>query len=775
MNTDLLKQLNVLEKKNSILHNKIMMEKVNDTILLKLIHSDLLKKKCTSPMAKNIYETEKDQLLKYHTLVKNSFAYIKYKKIKNMPYGRVQPDNGLGLINIRREIRQTLTKGTYIDIDITNCHPVIMYNLCIANGWVCTELENYINNREQCLQTVMHNVKCSRDDAKRLYIRLMYFGSFKLWYNEIQKEKNPDYVDEGLSDPQCIKKFKDEIQKIGNNIYNMNPHLVSSVEKNKEDKNIHEYNKVGTVVSFYFQEIENRILEECIKYCYENICQDDIYILCYDGFMIPAEIYKPDILRIFEKIINEKFGLVLEFTDKPMDKDYLEILDKHLQVSLTEINEKLNKNKEEGILEAQYQKYKKIVEKKYFMIESGSDFGYFDEEFNLHHHSHQKMKNIILKTYNYSIKCENGRTKGFNFLDKWTGDIDRRIYNKIVFDPHSNNEGELNLFTGFKYENVKFQKKDISCILNFIKNVVVTEEAYNYVLEWIARIIQLKRRIDQTIILYSEKHGVGKSTIPEEIITTLLGSKYCSTMKKIEDITKEFNGSLENKFFTYGNEIKAKSNSLYDDLKDIITAKTILINKKCVEAYEVNNCNNFLFTTNSYNMVKIEKDDRRISLISCVEKPFDQEVYDELREKLKDHDTMATLFDFFKNYKLSKIFKVLVTEQKKDLQKTYMPSCIKYIYKHHEYLKGLGRMSSTQLFDKVKLYEGVLKITDVSSTKDLNLKLFKIGIMPKKIQGVMIYKFNDEFIEKLKLNDETLFNEYKNIDDFDDETDTDED
>ena len=43
-----------------------------------------------------------------------------------MNCGRVNPKNSLGLFSIRREIRHTLAEQRYVDLDIDNCHPVIL-------------------------------------------------------------------------------------------------------------------------------------------------------------------------------------------------------------------------------------------------------------------------------------------------------------------------------------------------------------------------------------------------------------------------------------------------------------------------------------------------------------------------------------------------------------------------------------------------------------------------------------------------------------------------
>ena len=146
MDFEKIKNLNVLKKSESILNGLVIEEEINTTDLLKLLNSNLLKTTFNNPTSRKIYENEKHQLNCYFKLVKNGIAYVKYEKVKNMPFGRCNPCKALGLFSIRREIRQTLAKKKYVDIDIVNAHPVFLYNICLANGWKCDYLENYIKN-----------------------------------------------------------------------------------------------------------------------------------------------------------------------------------------------------------------------------------------------------------------------------------------------------------------------------------------------------------------------------------------------------------------------------------------------------------------------------------------------------------------------------------------------------------------------------------------------------------------------------------------------------
>ena len=52
-------------------------------------------------------------------------ATINYTQEKNMNYGCILTNSALGLFSIRREIRHSLARDFYKDIDIDNYHSVI--------------------------------------------------------------------------------------------------------------------------------------------------------------------------------------------------------------------------------------------------------------------------------------------------------------------------------------------------------------------------------------------------------------------------------------------------------------------------------------------------------------------------------------------------------------------------------------------------------------------------------------------------------------------------
>jgi len=345
-----------LTPQTSILDGITLYEPIDTAVLEKLINSDLLKKTFNNPVSKQLYTTEKTHLTNYRSIIENGKAVVKYEKNKNNPYGRSNPNGALGLFSIRREIRHTLAKEEFEDVDIDNAHPSFQTQILEANNIKCDLLKSYISNREKWLDIVRDAYKISdradvkekkglyKDIPKNLFIRILYGGGIWKW----KKDWN---IPDSYKTPQPLLDFIKEVDRISGVIVDANPELVSIVkaikiqqgkideegfyiqsEQDKKDKKQKsKFNLNGSVCSFFLQEKEILILEHIFKYCVsKEYIKDNIAVLCADGIMIQKKLYKPTLLKELEILVKLKTGFELKFSNKAMDEDYLEILDKHL-------------------------------------------------------------------------------------------------------------------------------------------------------------------------------------------------------------------------------------------------------------------------------------------------------------------------------------------------------------------------------------------------------------------------------------------------------------
>ena len=181
-----------------------------------------------------------------------------------------------------------------------------MYQICNKFNIDCKYLEDYVNNRQKYLDLVMKTYNVSRDDAKNLFIRILYGGCFENWAKDNKITSNCLPI---------IKKFIKEFKLTADIIYKNNKDIRNSID----DKS----NMASSVVSYFLQEYEFRILTIVYTYCIEHkYIINNNCVLCADGLMLEKHLYKPEMLNEFKVLIKNTLGFDITFTTKNMDKNY---------------------------------------------------------------------------------------------------------------------------------------------------------------------------------------------------------------------------------------------------------------------------------------------------------------------------------------------------------------------------------------------------------------------------------------------------------------------
>ena len=299
------------------LHNIKLFEIYDRKLFDKLLASSIL-----NTDSWNNFENEKDQLEKYKDITYEAgLVGVRYRRSNGYRFGRVYPAHSLSLCSLRREIRHTIARDLFVDIDIANAHPALIYQTAKYHGIKCSTLEEYVLYREAKLLDVMQTYNVSRDIAKDLFIILLYFGSFQTWLKHAK-------LDKSLKPSEFISKYIEERIHYGEWLETNNEAIAYDILQAKVRRNIFDYNEKASVVSIWCQEIEQRILYALYSYCKTKkyIDDDSIAVLCFDGIMLKKEKSKPSILEEFSKVIEDKLGYKLTFTKKELNQGYNELL-----------------------------------------------------------------------------------------------------------------------------------------------------------------------------------------------------------------------------------------------------------------------------------------------------------------------------------------------------------------------------------------------------------------------------------------------------------------
>lgn len=187
-------------------------------------------------------------------------------------------------------------------------------------------------------------------------------------------------------------------------------------------------------------------------------------------------------------------------------------------------------------------------------------------------------------------------------------------YYDFIFDPTQENTKSFNLFRGFKYQ--EDNTKDCSLYLNHIRYNVCSNNYiyYNYLLDWMASIIQKPWEKIGVAIAITGLQGNGKTEFVNHFKELLY--PYTITLKQYEDIDSRFNIDLIDKLLIHGDEVIWGGNkSLRGPLKKKITDYSMIVEAKGENRREVKTYTNLIFTSNERFIVPVEKGDRRYFIL----------------------------------------------------------------------------------------------------------------------------------------------------------------
>jgi hypothetical protein len=157
--------------------------------------------------------------------------------------------------------------------------------------------------------------------------------------------------------------------------------------------------------------------------------------------------------------------------------------------------------------------------------------------------------------------------------------------------------------------------------LDHVRFVLASGDAvlYEYVISWLAHIMQYPSNKIGTGLLFKSEQGAGKGIFFDLIIKHIIGRDYSTSINDMNQLLGNFNAIVEHKLFTVCDEIQNyggayKSN---DKLKSLITNESIIIERKGFDSQTVEDFNNYVFLTNNDWPVKVETSDRRYVIIEA--------------------------------------------------------------------------------------------------------------------------------------------------------------
>jgi hypothetical protein len=503
------------------------------------------------------------------------------KLLKTIQKGRLYPQKGMGLQNFPSDVRSALAQQYYWDIDMVNSQPVILLQMCKKNGWLCDELQSYVENRSQWLSSIMKELECDRDGAKQLCLATMFGGTYK---------RSPDF----------IKRLSAELCQVGVNLINANQELLKIVSKEK--------NPSASCVAHVLQDTEFQILRHIDSFFQQEGHFMDTYI--HDGGLVrklEGEMTFPaELLRRAELDVLRVFGYAISLEVKPLTHTF---------------EFKRDVMRTQHTSEREYQQRKELFEENHFYCEQTSSICTVTP-FGLTHTSKSDAF-ATFASFNFQ-KTHNQRVLIDRFISIWMDDPLKRVINKLVFYPDVSHqpEGCYNTFCGLQGAIETDMPSRAGAIIERFNELVFVnagcrENDALYLKKWLAHGVQLPHKVPGVaIVLINESQGTGKETLMEFMGNKVFGKEYYKNIKNVEtELFDTHSTAMDKTLFLKLEEVNGSLNRKFADmLKGIITATSATINPKGVGKYTIDAFPRVVMTTNNAVPVKVEKDDRRFCI-----------------------------------------------------------------------------------------------------------------------------------------------------------------
>jgi len=689
---------------------------------------------------------------------------VSYKQNKDV--GRFFAVGSISLQSLPREIRQTISNEYYYDIDIVNCHPVLLQQYAKANKLSYNYIKIYNKNRDELLKGYSEEFNVKKSDVKKSFLTILNGG--KTFLNM-----------KGNDMPDFVKEYKNEVVNIQQHIYENEPIYkklgVANAKKKQELYQTKSSNELGSTMNIMLCDIENKILQCMINHLNKKDLVKLSLVMVFDGFMIPKENLKnvdiDDLLRDLEKVVYEELKYRINLDVKPM-KDIIEVP-----------NDYKPKNQLNNQYVDDYDEFKSDFEKKVFKINFPISFGIINHLGDLTIVNKLQLtttyENLQIRKYN-----KKGEIIVVPFVNEWLKDKNMRTYDQIDFLPMQEAPSNIyNTFTGYKVMNDKNKfdgnlKVEDSLIYKHLKTILCNndDKTFEYMTNVLSRILKQPYNLTMTAEIFKSVQGVGKDLFFNWFGLDILGDKYYECTQKTDGIFGRFNKTLQYNILMVINETSGKDTyTINENIKAHITNAKNNVEFKGVDAFKVTNNSHVVFLTNNDNSIKIEADDRRFAAIECHNDLANNEEYilplvNEIKSKKYNMCIYEWLFSIdSENYNFCK--NRPQTNLYNEMQSMNIPPLALFL--KQIVIKKVDKCQSTSLFKKFNEYlekyningkysiqafgRDINKYDGIEKTKSNNVNyIFDIN----KLKEYLIKKYKMEFYDKdenIDFIDETLF------------------
>ena len=573
---------------------------------------------------------------------------------KGLMIGRKYAKGSLSLQSFKKSIRETLVHDTHTDIDINNCHFVLLSQYCDKNGLKCNCLDDFVSNRTLRLQSIIDLFKTTRKVAKELFITMLYGG-------DINNYCCDNGFDININLPEWLMLLEKELKAITSRICSIESSTMDSVKRLKKK----EYNnKEASCLSYVLQVIEDEVICKAVVKLKQLGFKVDT--LCFDGCLVEATNIKKSVLDELSCYCFETTGYKVDFSFKPM-VSHFEIIEKEYDFSgydfkcLDEYEQIYCHSLIGKVPMESYQLKKAYIEHFLCKVQQPEPLYIFQ---NGNHKTptllNSTQAGLLFKPIESGFTTKVGN---ISFFEKWTNDINHRLYRVMDFIPYNNNnplmdDKVFNLFEGFNPDiygdplDKQTIHKRIKPYLELCQELCGGDDEHAmYLHKFFGQIFQDPNNKPPVCIILKGKQGVGKNMILNAI-GNMLNTVHYTTSSKVNDFFGEHAEGYCRKLLVNPDEAEGKDTFDFEGrLKSMITENTLMVNSKNMRPYEIRNVARTIITTNKPNPIPIDvkSKDRRYVVFKATDKYLTKssKFWTGLYNHMRKPEVMSALYQWY--------------------------------------------------------------------------------------------------------------------------------
>ncbi len=347
-----------------------------------------------------------------------------------------------------------------------------------------------------------------------------------------------------------------------------------------------------------------------------------------------------------------------------------------------------------------------------------------------------------------------------SFYQIWSEDPQMREYKEVIFncDLEQVKDYQFNLFNGFNHFNNFKQVETVSLspIFEHIRTLSNYNEGhYNYILDYLAQLVQKPHILPHTCLIFITEEGVGKD-IFSNFLGDVISEKYTGNVEKLELVCGKFNTALGGKLlFTLNETDPVESRERLENIKYLITADKIMIEGKHKDAVKCKNFCRFIFFSNRLFAFPVEKGARRPVIFKSSNKYLAEQIgadenkkyFNDLVSKFKDKKYQHAFLRFLQNRDISNFNpqKFEKSELHETLEQNSISPIVGFlseIVKNHDGEKETVRFTTLDTYNDCCLYMRTNNYKYDISQQKFNVEM-EITYKIKKIRSNgMKFEFN---------------------------------